>query len=191
MSGRLILATGVLPCVLKQTYAQLTQALKWPNAVNELSFFAHHLHNMHSGMLQWQLQQLTSCTDVNCPMPQGTAIMSMLIRLYAFREQLNDLTCLRYKAGEHRHPPEQPRHTPLHILASWLVPSENTMDFVKDKSNFHLISRALLVWRVQMKVCLLTQWQTVLSACLLTLGFDTRIRGSLCLGSKWQHVWCI
>lgn len=113
--------------------------------MNELSFFAHHLHNMHSGMLQWQLQQLTSCIDVNCPTPQGTAIMSMLIRLYAFREQLNDLTCLRYKDGEQRHPPEQPRHTPLHILASWLVPSENTMDFVKDKSNFHLISRALLV----------------------------------------------
>lgn len=84
----------VLPCVLKQTYVQLTQALKWPNTVNELSFFAHHLHNMHSGMLQWQLQQLTSCLDVSCPMPQGTAIMSMLIRLYAYREQLNDLTSL-------------------------------------------------------------------------------------------------
>ncbi len=39
--------------------------------------------------------------------PRRKAIMSMLIRLYAFREQLNDLTCLRYKAGEHRHPPEQ------------------------------------------------------------------------------------
>lgn len=70
-------------------------------------FFAHHLHNTDSGMLQWQLRQLTSCLDVNCPMPQATAIMSMLIRLYAFREQLNDLACLRYKAGGHLHPPEQ------------------------------------------------------------------------------------
>lgn len=57
-------------------------------------------------MLQWQLRQLTSCLNVNCPMPQATAIMSMLIRLYAFREQLNDLACLRYKAGGHLlHPP--------------------------------------------------------------------------------------
>lgn len=135
-------------------------------------------------MLQWQLQQLTSCIDVNCPTPQGTAIMSMLIRLYAFREQLNDLTCLRYKAGEHRHPPEQPRHTPLHILASWLVPPENTMDFVKDEQFPSDLKSLIGMTGANESVCLLTQWQTVLSACLLTLGFDTRIRGSLCLGSK-------
>lgn len=99
----------MVPCVFKQTYVQLTQALKWPIAVSELFFFffALHLHNVHSGTLQWQWRQLTSCLDVNCPMPQASAIMSMLIRLYAFREQLNDLACLQYKAGGHLHPPEQ------------------------------------------------------------------------------------
>lgn len=79
--------------------------------MNCFFFFAHHLHNTDSGMLQWQLRQLTSCLDVNCPMPQATAIMSMLIRLYAFREQLNDLACLRYKAGGHPGGVEETRHT--------------------------------------------------------------------------------
>lgn len=72
----------------------INTGVKVTKTVNAHFFFSHNFHNMHSGMLQWQLQQLTSCLDVNCPMPQGTAIMSMLIRLYAYREQLNDLTSL-------------------------------------------------------------------------------------------------